>query len=133
VANSSPNANSLIRDLIDRYQIDIIQLCELYITANYKIAEFSKDSPVIVFDAHNNETAILKRLSEIEKNPLKKMFYLSQSIIMKRYEKRIATAVDRLIAVSSEEAIYFKNFNPTVYIATNGVDHLTKNDSTERR
>jgi glycosyltransferase involved in cell wall biosynthesis len=58
----------------------------------------------IVLQAHNVETLLWQRFCEVERNPLKRWFLRRQWARFERFERQAYQAVDRVIAVSPDDA-----------------------------
>lgn len=82
----------------------------------------------IVFDDHNCEWLLQRRTFEAERQlkgwSLGAIYSLIQTWKLKRYERQVCRAVDRISAVSEADAAAIRQLDPSLSIAvvTNGVD-----------
>lgn len=63
---------------------------------------------------HNIEHEYYKGLASAEKNPLKTLYFLSESKKLKLFEKRLAKA-SGILSISKNDELYFKEINPKCY------------------
>lgn len=79
--------------------------------------------PSVLFQ-HNVEAMIWKRHTEVQRNPLKKLFFRNQWRKMERYERAACHQYDHVIAVSEDDAEAFREWYglPSVSAVPTGVD-----------
>lgn len=86
---------------------DIIQIELLYMSPYLDtIRKFSKAK--VVLRAHNIEHLIWQRLTETEKNPLKKLYLKHLSETLKLYEHQILEFYDGIVPITSKDGEFFK-------------------------
>lgn len=67
----------------------------------------------VILSQHNCEYLILKRTYENEKNPIKKLYLFNEWKKTERYEKKICSQVNTVVALTEEDKSYLvdKNYN----------------------
>lgn len=93
--------------------------CEWSPYANY----YDYDGTPWIISAHNVEYMIWQRLTENERNPLKRAVFGAQAIKMKRFEREIFSTLRYFTAVSEDDACLMKKLGcKDVAVVSNGVD-----------
>ncbi|MEO7766090.1 MAG: glycosyltransferase family 4 protein [Ferruginibacter sp.] len=102
IVNSRKN-NDLVNNLMkDHYPILLEGIhCTYYLYAG-KLA-----NRTILLRLHNTEFEYYHHLAMLEKNPLKKIYFLHESRLLKRYEKHVAGKV-QIAAVSEQDVQLYK-------------------------
>ena len=101
-----------LRQVLDSQTFDIVQIEGLYGLAYVPyIRKWSKAK--IAYRAHNVEHVIWKRVSEQEKNVLKRKYLEVFSKRLERYEKKIMNTYDLLVPISEQDAYLFNELNNT--------------------
>lgn len=74
--------------------------------------------------AHNVESLIWQRYGEVEQNPLKRWYIKRQWLKYRRFERKVVSEVDHMVAVSHTDAALFRDeFGAQrVEVVDNGVD-----------
>jgi glycosyltransferase involved in cell wall biosynthesis len=115
-----PELRAHVREIVDRNAIDLCVSDFLFAAANVPM---DGHVPVVLFE-HNVEYLIWKRLSALERNPIKKMLFEIEWRKLRRKEAEICGRADLTIAVSEEDRGRLADLAPaaaTGSIAT-GVD-----------
>ncbi len=66
----------------------------------------------IIFRLHNIEHIYYKRLFKWESSLFKKVYYLFESFVLKKYEKRVAEKASVVLTVSQNDTTLFKQYCP---------------------
>lgn len=112
-----------LQDTIDRLlaeeRFDVIQ-CEFPVTAQYR---FNSDA-IKIIDCHNVEYDNFRRMSKINRDPLRKLYYLYESYKFKREEVGICGQQDAILTTSKRDLEMFDKDIPGVpkFVIPNGVD-----------
>jgi polysaccharide biosynthesis protein PslH len=110
-------------EVLQNNSFDIVQLETLYSTGYIDtIRKYSKAK--IVLRAHNAENIIWHRLSNSEKNPVKKTYLSFLARRLKNYELEILKKVDAIVPITSVDEIFFteNNFEGPICTLPLGVD-----------
>jgi len=100
-------------ELIKNLQKDDHPILLEGIHCTYYIHNGQLDNRKVMVRLHNTEFAYYKQLAKHEKNLFKKLYYLHESRLLKKYEKTIANKATCL-AVSKQDAdLYQQEFNAT--------------------
>ncbi|MGE5318014.1 MAG: glycosyltransferase family 4 protein [Chloroflexota bacterium] len=100
-----------IRKILQNNEFDVIQLETLFVTPYIDLIR--KHSKAAIFlRAHNIEHLIWERLYKREKNSLKKFYLGHLSRTLKKFELRVLTKLDGIIAITQKDADFFKRFVP---------------------
>ena len=103
--------NKLI-EILRANSFDIVQIELLYMSPYLDtIRKYSKAK--VILRAHNIEHLIWKRLTETEKNPLKKIYLNHLTKTLKLYEKQILNFYDGIVPITSKDAEFFKSITDT--------------------
>ncbi len=70
----------------------------------------------IIYRLHNIEHIYYKQLFYTEKNFLKKLYYLWESLLLKNYERKAALQASVVLPVSENDVVKFKHFCPKANI-----------------
>ncbi len=103
----SQEFSELLIEVTQKHPPDIIQLEGLHLCLYLDLMKSITHVPVIL-RAHNVEFEIWQRLSQNEKNPLKKVYlnHLSQKI--KKYEIQNLNLLDGILSISSKDENHFR-------------------------
>jgi polysaccharide biosynthesis protein PslH len=121
LANTHRHIKALVSRMLSENAIDLVQIQELYLAAN--VRQESITIPVVL-DAHNSEPLIFERMIAVEKNWIKRAFYLAQKKKMAWFERKVAQAVSGIFSVSAQEKAYFEQFNKHVFLVPNGIEQI---------
>ena len=79
--------------------------------------------PCVLFQ-HNVESSLWRRMAAIESNPVKKPFYVIESLKMSRYERRTLARFQHIIAVSEHDRQQMLEMEPEcgITVVPTGVD-----------
>ncbi len=101
---------------IDIFHCDMIELAE-YINIIPKV-------PLTILVNHNVESTLMLRHAEVEKNPIKKWFFLHQYKKLLRYEKKMCPLFNYCVAVSELDKQQLQSIAPQAAftVIPNGVD-----------
>ncbi|MCB0347073.1 MAG: glycosyltransferase [Bdellovibrionales bacterium] len=116
-ANTSNQLKRILRDLLEAWKIDLVQIDELCLASN--VGQDFLAVPMVL-DAHNCEGPLLDEIANRTQNPLIAWYRKKQARKLCRYEERIAKAVDGIAAVTTQDSQYFKRFNSNVIVVENG-------------
>ena len=94
--------------ILKENKFDIIQLEGLHISVYLKTIR-SYSNAIIGLRAHNVEHIIWDRLAAAERAPIKKQYLNILTKRLKKYELDIINRFDTIIAITEEDAQYFKN------------------------
>jgi polysaccharide biosynthesis protein PslH len=93
--------------ILQANDFDIVQIELLYMSPYLEtIRKYSKAK--VVLRAHNIEHLIWQRLTETEKNPLKKVYLNHLSQTLKLYEHQILEFYDGIVPITSKDGEFFK-------------------------
>lgn len=106
---------------IDQFGIELVQIEELYPAVNILGSKISRP---IVFDAHNSEALILKRLALSSKNWLTRWLYREQASKMLNFETQVVKSCSAVLCVSDLEQVLFSALNKRTLLLPNGVEDL---------
>lgn len=112
-----------LKQILKNDSFDIIHLESLY-TIPYIPLLRKLSNAKIVLRMHNVEHQIWERLSDNERNPIKKLLYSINAKQLRRVEETVLSKVDGFMAISEPDYQYFHPFNPQVpgCIITFGLD-----------
>jgi glycosyltransferase involved in cell wall biosynthesis len=101
--NYNQRFEQAIHAVMNQYSVIIID--------HYEMFQYVSDdcSAKIVLHTHNAEFMLWKRLSELEKNPLKRFLLKLESKRVAHYEQRIFRSADLIFTTESDEELYHKN------------------------
>jgi len=119
----------MIESFLATNHIDIIHFDMLPLAVYLRDAEGYKT----LLNEHNVESALLSRRVDAESNFLLKIFYSLQQKWLERFEREMATHVDRIIACSDIDKSILEQFAPGTPVVTvpNGVDTVFFSPSPE--
>lgn len=126
LANSSGKLRAKVSEVLDSEQIDIVHLAELYPGVNLRGLSISCP---LIFDAHNCEGLIYRRLEDVTKSWLKRSIYRHQGNRMKHLEREICGRADSVFCVSPKELEYFKTISRKAVLVPNGVPDVAQEHS----
>lgn len=117
--HNSANVRTAVRTLAAHEHIDVWQ----FEAPGYADVLHGTPARTVVM-AHNVESLIWQRLCETERHPLKRLYIGHQWSKYERFERRILSAADRVVAVTDEDAALFRTrFGiERVDVVDNGVD-----------
>ncbi|HLF27970.1 MAG TPA: glycosyltransferase family 4 protein [Anaerolineae bacterium] len=107
---------------------DIIQIEAIEMARYGLLARQAAPRSQLVFDDHNAEWLLQRRTYEAERQlhgwSIGALYSLIQSWKLKRYERSICRAADRVLAVSAADAAAIRQLDPRLQptVVTNGVD-----------
>lgn len=111
----SDEASNQLKKLIENQPYDLVQIEGLYswplLNPLFNWLKQNFALPV-VYRAHNVESQIWKRVSNSERNRLKKLFLRSQVKKLEREENRLLGLVDATVAISVIDKKYFQDHTP---------------------
>lgn len=115
-------------EILKNQTFDIIHLESLYVTIYIDIIRQYSDTK-IVLRAHNVEHTLWERNAQLTTNPLKKAYISLLAKRLKQYELYTLTTLDAIVAITKEDATYFKKagFSKAMMTAPFGID--LKNES----
>ncbi len=119
LAHRSNHFENALQEASKDVQNGVIQIQELYLFENVRTG--GRSLPVIL-DAHNIEARILERLVDVERNPLRRIFYGKQAKAMARYEADVLRRIDAVVSLSAEELEYFRARQRLTGFLPNGVE-----------
>lgn len=96
-----------IVEILNKNTYDIIQLETLYITPYIDVIRKHTNAK-IVLRAHNIEHLIWDRITQITKNPIKKVYLSHLSKTLKKYELEALDKFDGIAAITKTDADFFK-------------------------
>ncbi|MDB5300399.1 MAG: glycosyl transferase family 1 [Phycisphaerales bacterium] len=120
VSHDSPAVHAVIRAYASSNPVDLWQFEWL----PYVSALRNRPDARRLFMAHNVESLIWQRYHENESNPLRRWYIRQQWRKFERYEQDMFDVVDRVVAVSADDAALVRNrFGVShVSVVDNGVD-----------
>jgi len=109
-----------IEDHLDRGGYDMIH-CDQIHMAQYVI---DRAHPPLMLNENNIESSLLQTVADVQTNPVLRRLYQGQQRKMERYERRICTASDHVLTVSSMDRERLAELAPRAVssIVINGVD-----------
>lgn len=94
--------------MLQAKRYDIIQLESLVLAAYIPvIRQYSKAK--IVLRSHNVEFLIWKRLSESERNPIKKAYLKIAASRLQKFERQVLNEIDLLLPISDDDNQFFRS------------------------
>lgn len=111
-----PDMARAVRMRIEKWRPDVVQ-AEHIGAAPLLVQALTRRVPAI-YSAHNVESRILCGAEAQWVDPLQKL----QATMMKKAESNLAGRVDAVVAVSEEEASWFRRFTERVHVIANAVD-----------
>ena len=106
---------SKITSLLAAEKFDIIQLEHLYLCKYINILKKNSDAKIIL-RPQNIENIIWERYCASIRNPLKKRILKIAIERLKKYEKSVSTDLDGIMALTKEDAAWFRSFNNQIPI-----------------
>lgn len=97
-----------IKEMLSEHEFDIIQLETLFM-APYIATIRRYSGAKIILRAHNIEHMIWERVASETKNPLKRWYIRHLAVTLKRYEEQMTGAFDAIVAITKNDAGYFRN------------------------
>ena len=111
-----------LEDLLASEDYDIVQPEGIFMMPYYRLIREKTDAK-IALRAHNVEHQIWERAIPSAK-PVLRAFLKNQTKKLKRYEHWCAKEVDAVVAISANDARYFKVFNERTVTIPCGIDHV---------
>jgi glycosyltransferase involved in cell wall biosynthesis len=102
-----------IGEILQKEKFDIVQLEMLYMTPYIETIKKFSDAK-IVLRSHNIEHLIWDRITEITKNPVKKIYLSNLTRKLKNFELNKLNVYDGIITISKKDAAYFKEHGCTI-------------------
>jgi glycosyltransferase involved in cell wall biosynthesis len=93
--------------ILQNSAFDIVQLELLYMSPYIPVIRKNSKAK-IVLRAHNIEYLIWERLTNSEKNPVKKFYLNHLSSTLKAYEKGILSSYDGIVPITKKDAAFFE-------------------------
>jgi glycosyltransferase involved in cell wall biosynthesis len=103
----NPEFEKRLTELLDREQFDIIQLEGPY-PGHYLGVIREKSSATVSFRAHNVEHLIWRRKASHEWHPFKRWYISDMASRLERFEMKVLTDSDLLVAISPVDESYFR-------------------------
>ncbi|MBM3404234.1 MAG: glycosyltransferase [Bacteroidetes bacterium] len=113
----SPDYRQTLVDLLHEKKFDFIQAEHLYLGTYFQDIRKNSTSK-ICFRPQNVETDIWKNFAHHCRNPLKKLFFDSESKKLEKLEPFLASQVDGIMAISEPDAEYFRKSCPGIPVTT---------------
>lgn len=113
----------LLTQTIQAGDYDIIHLESLFVTGYLPVMRKHFKKP-IAMRAHNVEHRIWQKLADNEGNPLKKWYLNLLATRLHKYEMQVLNQLDALIALTQEDADFFKQngFEGKIHISPHGIE-----------
>jgi polysaccharide biosynthesis protein PslH len=108
----SVNFSSTLESILKAETFDIIQIEHLYLCIYLDVIKRNSKAKV-VFRPQNVEHIIWERYRQNLKNPFKKLFLQIATRRLKKFETNIISQVDGIIAITRDDAGFFKARNKT--------------------
>ena len=105
----SPTFANLLKNLVEKYQFDIIQFEGIYLSIYIKAIRQGSDKVPIVLRAHNVEGEIWKRLSLKSGNFIKRIILSSLSSQILTFEQKWIIKYNGVVFISKKDQSYFVN------------------------
>lgn len=104
----SKSFDTKLIEILQVNTFDIVQIELLYMSPYLDtIRKYS--SAKVVLRAHNIEHLIWERLTQSEKNPIKKFYLKHLSSTLKKYEYEVLNRYDGIIPITKKDAIFFEH------------------------
>lgn len=119
----SEDFSQKLRQLLTEETFDIIHFEGTFVSFYVDLVKKMTNTPVVL-RSHNLEHMIWDRLSENEKNPLKKIYFKRMSQELRRFEKAYYSKFDAIAAITPEDIIRIKSLGietPCTFVPA-GVD-----------
>ncbi len=123
--DDQPDVRTLIKGLLADQAVDAIHADQLTMT---QFALPAGDDPhsgartILIFDAHNATWKILERMA-VENRGFKHFFFRLEANRIRRYEARIVTRFDRILAVSQVDRAALLEAVRLTKLPTTGLEH----------
>jgi glycosyltransferase involved in cell wall biosynthesis len=112
-----------LSDVLTAEEFDIIHFEGIFMMPYFQTAR-KLSSARVVLRTHNVEYQIWKRASKSNKKPILSAFLLTQTRKLRRYERWCATVSDAIVAITEQDASYFREFNPNTISVPCGVNDV---------
>ena len=116
-----------LRRLLAGHRYDVVQYEGLEMAIYLPMARKLAAGALHIYDAHNAEHVLQRRIAEVERGNLRRMPMAAYSSIqsgrLTRFERQVCASADAVIAVSSEDAEALRTLAPQrpVYVVPNGI------------
>ena len=110
-------------EILKNNSFDIIQLESLFVTPYFEVIKDHSNSPVVL-RAHNLEHDIWERITENEKQVLKKKYLKTLTQKLKNYEYKTIKKLNAVVAITEKDKEEFIKINPDlkVHVSPVGLD-----------
>lgn len=126
----------VIKRVLSRNRYDVVHLESLYTTPYIETIRMHAPTALISLRSHNHEFLIWEQRWKATRNPINRMIIRHLSKSLERYEKSVIDSVDAIVAISSIEAMGYRNWGYTgpLHVSGFGIDSASvQEDGTEER
>ncbi len=103
------------KKLLETLQSDQLPILFEGLHTTHFLNELVNDSRKIAVRAHNVEHDYYRQLAKKENNIFKKIFFYSEAVKLKNYEKILKSKI-KLAGITEKDCAYFKTLNPNTFL-----------------
>jgi len=114
----------VIKRVLSRARYDVVHLESLYTTPYIETIRMHAPTALISLRSHNHEFLIWEQRWKATRNPINRMIIRHLSKSLERYEKSVIDTVDAIVAISSLEAMGYRNwgYSGPLHVSGFGID-----------
>ena len=121
---SSARVSEMLAEILQAGSFDAVQMEGVHLSAYLPVIRAAASRPVILADWHNIESEILHRYSQVNPNPMRRVYAGRTANLLERSETEFLAACDVHTVTSERERVRLQARDPAaeIHVIPNGVD-----------